>query len=349
MPINNTNINFGVDLGLMTQLESLGFYWVNDDNKKVDPVEELKRMGADTVRLRLFVNPPESAELNKAKDETCYLGYCNTRAVIDTALRVTRLGMKVMLDFHYSDFFADLFIQEPPESWKSERFEDMCMSLYDYTVKTLAAFKDAGIYPEYVQTGNEINNGILFPEGDIRRRPKQFVRLLNTGYDSVKKVFNECMVVTHIAGLHRLDKCMSFFGTFFRNGGKTDVLGLSYFPYWVNVRHDKDVVLNNLNALAELYDKPVMVCETGGADDEADETYKLLYETAEAMIKVSDGMGKGVFYWEPEVNREALPDKYPLGACRLGSGKRLSFTKVMSAYRNVKLAYKKEDGHCESA
>ena len=91
MPINNTNINFGVDLGLMTQLESLGFYWVNDDNKKVDPVEELKRMGADTVRLRLFVNPPESAELNKAKDETV-ISIAHTAADYDTAKEAIEHG-----------------------------------------------------------------------------------------------------------------------------------------------------------------------------------------------------------------------------------------------------------------
>ena len=334
-------IALGVDLGWVSQLEARGVRWVDDSNNPIDPILAAKEKGANTVRLRVFVNPPDSALWTKKDGTVCMLGFADAQSVLQMSLRAKNAGMKLMIDFHYSDHFADPQYQDIPEAWKNEDINGLCEKVRQHTKYVLGLLANSGIYPEWVQVGNEINPGILLPVGDIKNSPENLALLLNAGYDAAKECCPDTKVVTHIACVHSKKWCDPFFTTFFEKGGKTDILGFSYYPYWYRMfsnANDCDLFYNPLIYYSQKYNKPVMVCEVGGPQTEAEETYNLLLNTIEAVKQVPNHQGVGVFYWEPEVGAELLPDRYPLGAALPVpeiSENTLRYTKALSAYRDA--------------
>lgn len=323
----------GADLGWVSQLESRGIRWVDDDGNQIDPLQAVKNMGTNTVRLRVFVNPPKEAFWQKKNGEVCMLGFADADSVLEMAKRAKDMDMQLMIDFHYSDHFADPIYQDVPEEWKDEDIEGLKGRVYAHTKEVLTLFAQSGIYPEWVQVGNEINPGILLPHGGLKDNPKSLVELLNVGYDAVKECCLDCKVITHLAGPYREDWCDPFLDNFFRSGGKTDVMGFSHYPFWFKVEQSAEYLLEHLRRYEKKYSKPVMICEVGGPEEEVELTYQLIINTVEALRQLPDGKGLGVVYWEPEVGAALLPDQYPLGAARLLDEHTLQFTKALSAYK----------------
>lgn len=326
---------FGVDLGWASQLESLGYQWLDEKGEPCDILASSKAMGADAVRLRLYVNPPAEGYWQKHEDERVMLGFCDTERVTAMAMRVQKAGMRLMLDFHYSDHFADPQFQDMPAAWESLSGEALCGKVHDYTAQTLQTMKDAGIAPEWVQVGNEINHGLLWPRGKFPDQAETMVRLLNAGYDGVKDVFPQTAVVTHLAELNLVEENRVFFDAFFRCGGKTDLLGFSLYKYWSEMFNHPYVrsVGEYLAAYEHLYGKPVMIAEVGGRYDDPDGTYALLLEGIEGAKAVS-GDRSGIFYWEPEAPGNILSDAYPLGAAELVGTHGIRYTRALTAYRD---------------
>ena len=332
---------YGVDVSWVSQLEAQGIHWIDRYGHKADPIALLKTMGADAVRLRVFVNPPAEAFWTKPEKEfagrkfgpeKCMLGFCDKDGMLELAKRAKALGMRLMVDFHYSDHFADPVFQDIPEEWKNDSYEQLSGRVAGHTKEVLELLKSQGIYPEWVQVGNELNTGLLLPVGSTRDNPAQLVGLLNAGYRAVKECCPECQVVTHISGGNDYKMCTEFFDIFFQNGGVTDIMGFSYYPYWMKITHDERKLQDDMTRLADKYHKPLMLSEIGGQEKEAEESYQLLVSAVRAIRKVPDGQGLGVFYWEPAVGADLLPDSYPLGAARLVGEKCLQFTKAMEAY-----------------
>lgn len=341
---------YGVDLGWLGQLESRGVRWVEKtqdrrelpEQKEVDPLCALKELGADSVRLRVFVNPPKEAFWTKKDGTTCMLGFCDKESVMEMSKRVKAAGMRLMIDFHYSDHFADPQYQDIPAEWEKEDADGLRKKVYGHTKEVLELLVQNDAAPDWVQVGNEINPGILLPAGSLKEHPKELVSFLNAGYEAVKECCPACQVITHLSCVNIREVCDPFLDTFFELGGKTDILGFSYYPYWYNmiqeVRGKKPVELfyNPLIAYVQKYKKPVMIVEVGGPETDVEGTYQLLVNTIEAVKQVPDGMGTGVFYWEPEVGAELLPDKYPLGAALKVGENTLQLTRALAAYRDCK-------------
>jgi arabinogalactan endo-1,4-beta-galactosidase len=333
----------GVDLGWVSQLESIGYKWVDGGGKLTDPIGEAKKLGANTVRLRVFVNPPEYGFWVKPTKEfhgheikggLVMLGFCDKDGVVEVARRVKMGGMKLMIDFHYSDHFADPMFQDVPKAWENLGTEEMARQVAAHTKEVLVALREAKAVPEYVQVGNEINTGLLLPAGNKAEHPAEMVEFLNAGYDAVKEVCPHTLVVTHVSMGHMLEQVKTFFDVFFTRGGKTDMIGLSYYPAWFQEKHDTEGFLDVLNQVSRLYGKPLVLSEIGGRDNEEEETYELLSDTLTLVERVGGAGLKGMIYWEPETNRDVMPDAYPLGASRLVGKKRLQYTKVLGAYRD---------------
>lgn len=322
---------YGVDLGWLSQLEQQGYRWVDEDGRTVDGIEACKRLGANAVRLRLFVDPPKTALWQKRPDELVMLGFCDAGSVLDTARRARALGMDLMLDLHYSDHFADPLFQDIPEAWLDDTGEELVRRVYDYTAGVLRLFKEAGTAVKWVQVGNEINPGLLLPRGSLGEAPAFLVRLLNAGYDAVKAVTPETLVITHLSAVNSRPQCRPFLDNFVQQGGRTDIFAFSYYPYWENTAPDRDALYASLKFYGEEYHTPVLVAEVGGPDDDEEGTYALVRLTVEAA-KAAGALG--VFYWEPDANRAVVPDGYPLGACRLLDGRTLQYTKALAAYRD---------------
>lgn len=324
---------YGVDLGWAGQLEAMGYRWVDEQGQETDILALSQEMGVNAVRLRVFVNPPKEAFWRKRKDETCMLGFCDGKGVLDMAERVKKQGMKLMLDFHYSDHFADPMFQDMPEQWKDDSDELLEQRVAAHTKEVLGLLTEHNIYPEWVQVGNEINNGMMWPKGSLKEAPKQLARFLNAGYDAVKEVCPDCKVITHLAAVMDDELCMPFWENFFAENGKTDILGFSYYPYWEQFESDRDRLANKLAEYSAKYQKPVMIVEVGGLDYDEDGSYQIVKDCIEAMKALEDQEEYGIFYWEPEAVAEILPDQYPLSAAKLVGEKLLQYTKALGAYR----------------
>lgn len=335
-----TNMAYGVDLGWLSQLEAKGVRWLTPEKKEVEPLAALKEMGANAVRLRIFVDPPKEAYWQKDENTVCMLGFCDARSVLAVSERVKAAGMKLMLDFHYSDHFADPEHQDIPEAWKNDDAGQLTKRVYGHTKEVMTLFAEKGIRPDWVQVGNEINPGLLLPAGSVKEHPQQMTAFLNAGYDAVKECCPACQVITHLSCGTYPEFCDPFWDVFFEHGGKTDILGVSHYPYWYaqiaahTGKKQTELLCNPLVHYAKRYHKPVMVVEVGGPETEEEETYNLLTDTVEAVSQVPDGQGLGVFYWEPEVGSALLPDRYPLGAAIALDEHTVQFTKALSAYRN---------------
>lgn len=334
---------YGVDVSWVSQLESQGIYWIDREGKRADPIALLKDMGANAVRLRVFVNPPREAVWHKPEKEfagmkvgpeECILGFCDKDGMLELAERAKALEMRLMVDFHYSDHFADPVFQDIPEEWEHDSYEQLLDRVAQHTKEVLELLKAHDIYPEWVQVGNELNTGMLLPIGSTKQNPAQLVGLLNAGYRAVKECCPECKVVTHISGGNDYKLCTSFFDVFFQHGGLTDIMGFSYYPYWMKIKHDEQKLQDDMTRLADKYQKPLMLSEIGGPEKEEEESYQLLVSAVRAIRNVSGEQGLGVFYWEPEVGAGLLPDTYPLGAARLVGENCLQYTKAMEAYND---------------
>lgn len=332
--VNMKKMIYGVDLGWASQLENMGYRWLNKSGDETDIFAASKELGVNAVRLRVFVNPPKEAFWQKQENETCMLGFCDAKSVLETAKRVKECGMKLMIDFHYSDHFADPVFQDMPQEWLNDGDEQLEKRVFDHTKEVLQLFAEQGICPEWVQVGNEINNGMMWPKGSLKEAPKQLVRFLNAGYDAVKEVCPDCQVITHLAAVCNEDLCMPFWENFFAEHGKTDILGFSYYPYWEQFESDKDRLSEKLKKYSSLYHKPVMIVEVGGLDYDVEGSYKIVKDCIEAMKEQEGQEEFGIFYWEPEATAKILPDAYPLGAAKLVGEKTLQYNKALQAYRD---------------
>lgn len=148
---------YGADIGFLSQLEAQGVQWVDDNGNMRDALELLKEKGVNAVRLRAFVKPPEDFVWTKPDGTTCILGYTDTQALLYNAKRAKELGMKIMVVFHYSDHFADPLIQDVPAEWEGASESELEQYVYDYTAYIMTQLAKEGIYPEWVQVGNEVS------------------------------------------------------------------------------------------------------------------------------------------------------------------------------------------------
>ncbi|MGN0145094.1 MAG: glycosyl hydrolase 53 family protein [Clostridium sp.] len=335
-----SNFASGADIGWVNQLESKGIKWVNDYGYNEDVLKILKDHGVDSVRLRVFVNPPQDGMWYSQKG-TVMLGYCDKNSVVSMAKRAKNMGFRIMIDFHYSDYFADPAIQDIPSAWKNHSFSQLQDDVYNHTYDVMSSLAREGIYPEWVQVGNEINSGMLLPQGSIWKSgstpdTKNLSQLINKGYDAVKNVSSSSKVIIHLANGHDNSLFRRVFDSLTYNGTKFDVIGMSYYPYWIGSKYTDNIdkLAYNLNDMASRYNKEVMVCEVGGLTTESTESYNLVKATIEKVKAVPNSKGIGVFYWEPCSSPDVLPDSYPLGACTKISDNTLKFNDAINAFKN---------------
>lgn len=337
------NFIYGVDVGLLAQLEQQGVTWKDKNGNNVDALRALYDMGANAVRMRVFVDPPKTAIWHKPPktaygrsfgEEDVLLGFCDEENVVKMAQRAKELGMRFMVDFHYSDHFADPVYQDIPRRWEKDDILMLTGHVQEHTIEMLSLLRQEGITVDWAQVGNEINAGILLPVGSSGEAPDKMVALLNAGYDAVKQCMPECQVVTHLSGGNDYKACCDFYDRFFKYGGRTDVLGLSYYPYWVKIVHDENHLKKDLITISARYGKPVMLSEIGAPESEEKESYQMLRSAIRAIRDVPNGQGLGLFYWEPEVGADLLPDHYPLGAAVVTGSKEITFTKAIRAFKD---------------
>lgn len=283
----------GADTGWLQQMEANGYLFYDEQGVRQDCFKILKDKGINSIRLRVWVNPSMVDWVN---------GHCSPSEVVTMATRAHNMGFRIMIDFHYSDSWADPGQQTKPAAWSKHGFQQLQTDVYDHTYSVMSALKANGVTPEWVQVGNEIPNGMLWPEGSTSNF-SQLTQLLNKGYEAVKAVSPASKVVVHLDKGNDNARFRSFFDRLTTNGGKYDVIGMSYYPYWLNQDYTASIgnLQYNLQDMANRYGKEVVVAEVGGDCTNASQNvYDMLVAVQNAVYGVPNNKGLGVFYWEPE-------------------------------------------------
>lgn len=290
----------GADVSWCTEMEADGKHFYNAQGTETELMTLMRQIGMTAVRLRVWVNP-----------ETNYGAWSDKADVLAKARRAKAAGLDLMIDFHYSDFFADPGNQTKPAEWASYTMEQLKQAVADHTTDVLSALKEEEIEPRWVQVGNETRSGMIWNSGKIdwnkngKAAWEGYIALSNAGYDAVKSVLPQAQVIVHID--KGPDDNAWFFQAFKQYGGKFDMIGLSHYPEgsWEN---ENSKTAANVQTLATQFNVPVMVVETG---------YSCSNETLAAQV-MSDFMTKvkgasgcaGVFYWEPELYGWWKPSYY---------------------------------------
>ena len=297
--LNRQSKNFakGADISWLPQMEATGFKFYNAKGVQEDCFKILKDNGINTIRLRTWVNPSNDPRS----------GHCSKDETAAMAVRAKKWGMRILLDFHYSDSWADPAKQKKPAAWEGHDFSHLLQDVYDYTFSVMTALKDSGVTPEWVQVGNETAGGMIYPEGSTSNWPL-LAQLINKGYDAIKAVSPQSKVILHVDQGNNNARFRKWFDSATANNAKYDVIGSSYYPYWLKGSPDYtlsiDSLGNNLNDMASRYRKEVMVVEVGGEDFKAQNTYDMLVAVQNKVKAVPGGKGLGVVYWEPEGARK---------------------------------------------
>ena len=282
-----TEVEFakGADIGWVTEYESKGYNFYNAKGEQRECTALMKELGLNAIRIRVWVDPSKHGN------------WCNTADVVEKAKRAKELGMDVMIDFHYSDWWADPAQQNKPASWVGKNLANLKSAIKDHTVSVLQALKTIGVIPKWVQVGNEIRPGMLWDEDvalsgasynvtekDLKDAPASATdkvvypmnwanlgAFVTTGYDAVKSVFPDAIVIVHLDNGWDSGLFTWFFDELKKNGGKWDMIGMSLYPYWSRDAKEgyssADAVItdciSNIKALSTKYNCDVMVVETG--------------------------------------------------------------------------------------
>ena len=299
----------GADVGFLQGQERRGVKFHDRNGQERECLELLKNdYQMSAIRMRVWVNPRG--------------GDCDKYALLAMAKRVKALGMDLMVDFHYSDSWADPGKQPIPKAWQDHNFKQMKKDLREHTIDVLKLLKANGIEPRWVQVGNETANGLLWPMGHIEKNPKQYAGFIRAGYDAVKKVFPKAIVIVHLDRGHKQSLYDWNLDIVKKYGGKFDMVGMSLYPYWAMEGHPElnaeDIITDciaNIRHVSEKYKCDVMIVETGFEVDEQhpekmEEGRRQLTRVIREARTLTGGHCRGVFYWEPQ----CLPGGYKLGA-----------------------------------
>jgi arabinogalactan endo-1,4-beta-galactosidase len=292
----------GADISSLSKSEDFDGVYRDTDGSDGDALVIMQAHGLNYARLRVFFDPAD--------------GYHNKENLLAMALRLKEQGIGLLVDFHYSDNWADPGKQIKPEAWEDLDFEGLKQALYDHTYDVCSALVEQGTPPQMVQVGNEINAGMLWPDG-MYDQMDNLAELLKTGYRAVKDCSPDTLVMLHIAEGGDNELAKWWFGNITGRDVPFDVIGISYYPFWHGTLAELQF---NLDDISARYGKDVIVVETayGFTTQNGDflpnifspdmeiEGYPIspagqaacLRDVMAVVRAVPGGRGLGVFYWD---------------------------------------------------
>ncbi|WP_239124517.1 glycosyl hydrolase 53 family protein [Rhizocola hellebori] len=294
----------GGDVSSVKKNEDFGGTYFTSTGTRGDPLAILKTAGMNYARLKVWVNPAD--------------GYNNKARVLTMATRIKAQGMKLLIDFHYSDSWADPGKQVKPAAWANLSLAQLNTAVYNHTFDVLNSLKNQGTTADMVQIGNEINPGMLLPTGSTSNWAN-LAQLLTSGSNAAKAVSASTLVMLHLAEGGDNATFRWWFDNATSRGVPFDVIGASYYCYWHGPLSGLQA---NLNDMAARYGKPVVVAETayGFTLTQKDSEPNIFNSShvstcgypatpqgqadafravVNAVKAVPNGRGMGVFYWEP--------------------------------------------------
>ena len=241
----------GMDISTLLEVEICGGKYYNN-KVEGDAIEILRSYGANMVRLRLW-NDPFDEEGNSYG-----AGTCDLKTVLTLARRAKAAGMDWLLDFHYSDFWADPGKQYPPKAWAGYDLAEMKEAVYDYTLSVIEECARKGLMPGMIAIGNELSNGMLWPLGKLPEY-KNLAELISAGIRAARKAAAGVPVMIHLDNGGNNELYRRWFDNYLSNGGEDfDCIGLSYYPFWHGSLED---LRGNMADVSERYGKPLYIAE----------------------------------------------------------------------------------------
>lgn len=281
----------GADISWASEMEHDGMIWRDADGNGADIMSLMFADKARGLRLRVWVDPAG--------------GWSGSDDVVALAKRAVRANpdTRIMIDFHYSDFFADPGKQNIPSAWTDHSAEALTKKVGEHTKSVLQALKAQGVEPEWVQIGNETRNGMLWPtgklwdeSGDRENGWKNFVAMCNEGTRAAKEIFPDVKIVIHLN--NAWEDNLWWYRKFLNAGGAIDMIGLSHYPMTENKgwKEINGLAISNMKILNSETGLPIIVSEVGvkPSDPEANECLS-------SFVRATKSVCGGVFYWEPEV------------------------------------------------
>ena len=293
----------GADISWVTEMEGKGYKFYNAAGQERELTALMKEIGCNAIRLRVWVNPTG--------------GWNGQADVVAKAKRAQALGLKLLIDFHYSDSWADPGKQTVPAAWQGKDATAMAAAVKAHTQEVLQALKAAGVDVAWVQVGNETTNGMLWDSGKVAGSSAgQFVNYFHAGREAVKAVYPQAQVILHLDNAWNLGTLNWFLALMKGRSLDYDILGLSLYPsYWESGAYPDwtpkvQQFVSNLPTLYQNYGKPVMLVEFGMPASEpakAKAALQYLMQNTQAYDYF-----QGIFYWEPEA--ESTRNGYDYGA-----------------------------------
>lgn len=305
----------GGDLSMLPSYEKAGVQYRDSAGDSIEVLPFLQEQGWNTVRVRLFVNPSH-ASVDHQSEGVCQ----NLKYIIPLCQRIQRSGFQLMLDFHYSDTWADPGQQTMPKAWAHLSSAQLPDTLYQYTRNSLLALREATVVPDFIQVGNEITNGMCWPIAKIQPTEDKnwdvFTQLLQKGVQACREICPQAKVIIHTEKAGDWNATKSYYQRLAKYGVDYDIIGLSYYPMWHGTIPHLGQVLDSLQAVFPA--KPVMVVETAAYYSHENDkwtkesTYSEFYpittagQTRFARELISE-LNKhnnltGLFWWYPEEN-----------------------------------------------
>lgn len=322
----------GMDISTLIELENCGAKYY-DYGKEGDLFDILKSYGTNAVRIRLWNNPYD------AQGRPYGAGTNDTSTMLKLARRAKAHGMDILLDLHYSDFWADPGKQFKPKAWENMDVSQLEQAVYNYTTEVMDICKENGCPPDMVQTGNELSNGMLWPDGQIfddktaaslGRTPEydNLACFTSAGIRAAKTAVPGIKTMIHLDNGGNNELYRRWFDNYIKRGEDFDIIGLSYYPFWHGTLDDLSA---NMADIAKRYGKELIVAEVSmgftmedykdyeklddkerkGMATRQELVDKIEYpmtkegqagfmkDLLDRICKVPGGLGAGFFYWEP--------------------------------------------------
>jgi arabinogalactan endo-1,4-beta-galactosidase len=299
LPLNSAGQEYaiGADLSFMKSAEDRGFAF-KENNEAKPCIKIFKDHGYNWIRLRLFHSPTDLPN--------------NLEYTIAMAKSAKMEGLKFLLDYHYSDTWADPGKQFIPKAWNGMSHKQMVKAVFDYSRETISKFREAGVMPDMVQIGNEVINGMLWPDGKIPENWDNFAELVQAGINGVNAgcdTLNHPDIMIHIDQGGNRQRTKYFFDKLLSYGIDFDYIGQSYYPWWHGTLLD---LRENMIFMAETYKKPIILVEVAYCSSLTEYRKKpapfpespegqreFLDEVNKIVLETPGNLGRGVFWWEP--------------------------------------------------
>lgn len=281
----------GTDISWVPGMEAQGYTWKDASGNTRDIIQILKQdYQINSVRIRVFVNP--SSDYGN--------GYLNMDRAATLAKRAKDAGMSVMLTLHYSDSWADPGQQTKPATWTNYTFQQLMDAVWNYTREVMTAMQNKGVTPDWVQIGNETNNGMLWNDGKASVSMQNYAWLINTGNNAVKSISSSTKTIVHLANGYDNSVFVWNIGGLISNGATFDIIGMSLYPSSTDWSTKVTQTITNTNDMISRYGKPVMITEIGMDYNQPTAAKSFIADIKTKVRNISGGKGLGVFYWEPQ-------------------------------------------------